>query len=77
MENAVEDIMDKLTTGTEEQQRKYSEGLSLGNNKKNKGLNRKQTISALRQRNQTYKERKKPGAVSRFHRQNILCYIMI
>ena len=66
MESAVEDIMDKLTTGTEEQQRKYSEGLSLGNNKKTKGLNRKQTISALRQRNQTYKERKKPGAVSLF-----------
>jgi chitin synthase len=58
MESAVQDIMDKLTTGTEEEQRKYSQGLTLGNNKKSKGLNRKQTISALRQRNQTYKERK-------------------
>merc|ERR1719436_234595 len=58
MEDAVEDIMDKLTTGTEAEQRKYSQGLSLGNNKASKGLNRKQTISALRKRNQTYKERK-------------------
>ena len=66
MESAVEDIMDKLTTGTEEQQRNYSERLSLGNNKKTKGLNRKQTISALRQRNQKYKERKEPEAVSLF-----------
>ena len=77
MESAVEDTLNKLTTGPEEQQRKYSEGLSLGNNMKNKGLKRKQTISALRQRNQTYRESKKPGAVSRFHRQNILGYIMI
>ena len=58
--------MDRLTTGTEEQQRNYSERLSLGNNKKTKGLNRKQTISALRQRNQKYKERKEPEAVSLF-----------
>jgi hypothetical protein len=58
MESAVEDILNKLTTGTEEEQRKYSQGLTLGNNKASKGLNRKQTISALRKRNQTYKERK-------------------
>ena len=77
MESAVEDTLNKLTTGTEEQQRKNSEGISLGNNMKNKGLKRQKTISALTQRNQTYRESKKPGAVSRFHRQNILCYIMI
>ena len=77
MESAVEDKLNKLNTGTEEQQRKYSEGLSLGNNKKIKGLKRQKTISALIQRNQTYKEGKKPGTVSRFRRQNILYYIMV
>ena len=58
MESAVEDIMDKLTTGTDDQVRKYSQGFTLGNNKVSKGLSRKQTISALRNRNQTYKARK-------------------
>ena len=50
--------MDKLTTGTADEVRKYSQGLTLGNNKASKGLHRKQTISALRARNQTYKDRK-------------------
>ena len=59
MESAVEEIMDKLTSGTETEARKYSEGLSLGDKKSTKGLHRKQTISALRKRNQTYKERKR------------------
>ena len=58
MESAVEDIMDKLTTGTDDQVKRYSQGLTLGNNKMSKGLSRKQTISALRNRNQTYKARK-------------------
>ena len=77
MQSAVEDTLNELTTGTEQQQRKCSEGISLGNNMKNKGLKRQKTISALIQRNQTYKEGKKSGAVSRFHNLNILCYIMI
>ena len=66
MESAVEDIMDKLTNGTEDQQRKYSKGFALGNDTKRGKLDRKQTISAIRQRHQTYKERKKPNAVSTF-----------
>ena len=64
MESAMEEIMDKLTTGSHEEARKYSEGLTLGNTKASKGLTRKQTISALRKRNQTYKEHKKTMKVA-------------
>ena len=58
MESAVEDILNKLTTGTEEEQRKYSQGLTLGNNKASKGCNRSAMISAVSKRNQSYKEQK-------------------
>ena len=60
MESVVDDIMNQLTSGTEEQKRKYSEGLSLGNNKKNSKFG-KQLQQTIRQRHQTYKEKKKPN----------------
>ena len=55
MESAVKNIMDKLTTGTSDDVEKY---FTLGNNLSSKGLNRQKTISALRSRNKTYKDRK-------------------
>ena len=58
MKGAVQKIMDTLTTGTEEQQKKYSKGLNLGDDKASKGWNRRATITALSKLNQTYKEQK-------------------
>jgi len=62
MESVVDDIMDQLTSGTEEQKRKYSKGLALGDNNKSKKFG-KQLQQTIRQRHQTYKERKKPNAL--------------
>ena len=58
MKGAVQKIMDTLTTGTEEEQKKYSKGLNLGDDKASKGWNRRATITALSKLNQTYKEQK-------------------
>merc|ERR1712136_466111 len=60
MESVV-DIMDQLVTGTDEQKRKYSKGFALGDNNKSKKFG-KQLQQTIRQRHQTYKERKKPNA---------------
>ena len=63
MESVVDDIIVQLNSGTEEQKRKYSKGLALGDNNKSQKFG-KQLQQTIRQRHQTYKERKKPNAVS-------------
>ena len=50
--------MDKLTTGTDHEVRRLSEGFGLGGTKGDVTVRRQETISALRNRNKTYKQRK-------------------
>ena len=62
MEDAIAEIMEKVTSGTEAEQRRYSQGvLPVSSKKSSNGstsLRRRETISALKKRNHTYKERK-------------------
>ena len=57
------DVINQMHSGTDEQKRKYSEGFALGDNNKAQQIG-KELQQTIRQRHQTYKERKKPNAVS-------------
>jgi len=61
LESVVNDVINQIHSGTDEQKRKYSEGFDLGDNNKAQklGTELQQTI---RQRHQTYKEGKKQNA---------------
>ena len=58
MQAAVEETMDKLTTGTDYEVRRLSEGFGLDWTIADVTVRRRETISALRSRNKAYKERK-------------------
>ena len=58
MESAVAETMDKLTNGTEEEQRRYSLAFPLRSNNAKTDLKRQQSIVALKVRHHTYKEGK-------------------
>ena len=63
MESVVNDVIHQMHSGTDEQKRKYSEGFDFGDNNKAQMIG-KELQQTIRQRHQTYKERKKPNAVS-------------
>ena len=57
------DVINQIHSGTDEQKRKYSEGFDLGDNNKAQQFGN-ELQKTIRQRHQSYRERKKQNAVS-------------
>jgi len=61
MESVVNDVINQIHSGTDEQKRKYSEGFDLGDNNKAQQFGN-ELQKTIRQRHQSYRERKKQNA---------------
>ena len=58
MQDAIEEIMDKISDGPEPEQKRYTQQLSVRSSIYYQESKRNQTISAIRKRISSYKEQK-------------------